>query len=197
MKTACPALVLALLFCGSAPCGAGPAADEAAIQVLMDEYGKDALIEVIIEKRFGEVTVETDGHLASTFGRPNKAGITPRSVRADLEKAGLSVADLTAAVESKLHKDQLRSERLQQSPPATPAAPQTGVTHQVSVQTGELDQACVDGCLASHKPCFAAVNEHSNTCAKATDATQCLRENRNRNQACMRGQDACRRGCFR
>ncbi len=59
---------------------------------LIDEYGKNAIIDWILRVRNGQITVEIDGDFKNSRGQPQHSYITSRSLLNDIKIAGLSIA---------------------------------------------------------------------------------------------------------
>ena len=59
---------------------------------LIDEYGKNAIINWILKVRNGRITVEIDGDFKDSIGQPQHSYITSRSLLNDIKTAGLSIA---------------------------------------------------------------------------------------------------------
>ena len=62
------------------------------ISKLIDEYGKNAIIDWILKVRNGLITVEIEGAFKDSAGQPQHSYITPRSLLKDIKTAGLSIA---------------------------------------------------------------------------------------------------------
>lgn len=69
-----------------------PAATEEECNELITSYSKFEIIRNILKVRNSFITVEVNGVLHSSSGLPQEKFITPRSVCADLEAAGISVS---------------------------------------------------------------------------------------------------------
>ena len=81
--------ILALgLFLACAP----PIAAADPLAALIEEHGKPAIVEFVLERRFGEISVDRKGGIKSTYGRPNFDFITARSLASDASQLELDAA---------------------------------------------------------------------------------------------------------
>lgn len=72
------------------------------ITILIDTHGKDAVIQMLINKSGGEVTTEYNGRLKTSFGRPRKDLVTNASILHDLKNIQVSPVYFAQQVEEKI-----------------------------------------------------------------------------------------------
>lgn len=64
---------------------------ESIVQKLADTYGKYFVLGALKQYRDPNVTIEINGELRETIGEPDLSYVTPRSLLADIEKAGVTL----------------------------------------------------------------------------------------------------------
>lgn len=193
-------MVLSLLACWFCLIGAVYAneADEQAVQTLIDTYGIDNVVELVVEKRFGQMTIARGDSFTDSFGRPNKKLLSAKTILMDLEKADLSLSDFRSELESKVDKDKLRSEHLQSKSIKAPAAAASGkAKYEVVVRKGQGDKTCLAACKAKHDTCHGKVIEDSKKC-KFLDSgvDKCLSENHSNMISCGAKKNDCDDTCY-
>jgi hypothetical protein len=73
--------------------------DTQQIEILIDRYGKRRLIEFILKKKSGQITLDINGKLQTFYGFPNHSYVTPQTILIDLDKVNLSPNDLAKAID--------------------------------------------------------------------------------------------------
>ena len=71
------------------------------IEMLMQNYGKDLVIETILEKREGHLTVLKADGLVESSGTPNPQHVTPQTILVDLKKIESSARIFELMVEDR------------------------------------------------------------------------------------------------
>jgi hypothetical protein len=87
-------------------------ADSPSLQAMIDEFGKPAVVLVLLERRGGRITVRTDKGIKEAWGRPGLELVDTATLAADAKKAGLGLAELRAALESHTRESRERERRL-------------------------------------------------------------------------------------
>ncbi len=72
------------------------------IQLIFDSYGKGEVIDVLIAKTAGEITIDHNGSITSTYGKPRKELVTIKTVLTDLEKINVTPREFANFLEDKL-----------------------------------------------------------------------------------------------
>jgi len=84
--------------------------EEKAIEGLIETYGKDNLVKVILEKRDWKVTIQKNKSFADAYGRPDLSLITPKSVVYDLKTLKMSINEFTNALEEQQKQQAIQNE---------------------------------------------------------------------------------------
>lgn len=71
------------------------------IETLIQEYGKEAIIETIIKKRKGQITVLIDNELSESSGPPDPKTVNSQTILADLKKMGIFSGYLYSMVQNR------------------------------------------------------------------------------------------------
>jgi predicted DNA binding CopG/RHH family protein len=178
-------------------CIADAQADETSIQSLIDSYGVDNLIEVIIDKRFGEITIDKNGDFVSAFGKPNKSHITTKTIITDIENLGIDVAKFTQLVEKHVEKKIGKDSRLKKKAVTPTSKSNEPKSSSITVRYGEADKACMDACKKKFEPCQLKANEDSKKCKTSSNVEQCLSDNSTAAMKCGSKVNSCQDGCFK
>ncbi len=81
------------------------------VDALIARFGKSLLVDLILDRRAGLVTLALAQEHVQRYGRPNLNYVTSTTLAEDLAKAGLDSTAATAALESLLEKQQRLSTR--------------------------------------------------------------------------------------
>jgi hypothetical protein len=76
---------------------------------LIDEYGKNAIIDWILKVRNGQITVEIEGDFKDSTGQPQHSYITSQSLLNDIQTAGLSIAQFATELVAAEREKQLQA----------------------------------------------------------------------------------------
>lgn len=67
------------------------AVSPADMQALIDAHGVKALVEIVLDLRNGQISIENNGQIKEIWGRPRLDLITPRSLSNDAKQAGFDL----------------------------------------------------------------------------------------------------------
>lgn len=98
-------IVIALFF--TLPAFGSNTSDAKEIERILNDYGKDEVIELIREKRYGAITTTHDNEY---YGRPRKDLVTTKTILIDLKILNLN----TKAFEKALNKHLIKKEKKEQ-----------------------------------------------------------------------------------
>ena len=130
------------IFTGQAVLGAEPISDQQQIQHLIEQVGKAPIIEVIMEKRHGGITISRGADFEDSFGRPNKDYISAQTVAEDLKKLDMDVSALESELGVHISKKEQQNERLSRVQDDIPSQEQTASKDGAEAQTD-----CVGGAI--------------------------------------------------
>lgn len=95
--------------------------EENSVKELIDKVGKPRLIQFIRRHSYQRITIEVNGTLRESYGRPQLVYVTPRSVLHDIKLVGMSVKKFAAWVhreikggEERRLKARIEAERIKQ-----------------------------------------------------------------------------------
>ncbi len=177
-------------------CLADSHAGESSIQSLIDSYGLENIIEVILDKRFGEITIDKSGDFVSIFGKPNKSHISIKTILVDIDNIGINTSKFTELVEKHVEKKTGKSTRLKKKAITQPSKMTETKEPSVTVRYGEPDKACMDACKEKLKPCQLRVNEDSKKCNKSSNIEKCLSDNQTAAMKCSNQVSSCQDSCY-
>ncbi len=84
--------------------------DEKSIEGLIETYGKDNVVKVILEKRDWKITIQKNKTFGDTYGKPDLSLITPKSIIYDLNILKMSINELTSALEEQQKQQAIQNE---------------------------------------------------------------------------------------
>jgi hypothetical protein len=131
-------------------------ADTAAIQSLIDEYGKNRIIDLILAERGSEISVDAHGYLQDAFGRPPQNKVNARSIARDLDKVGWGSKELASRLQQVLAQEKAAREREQKAAAATDHK-DTNDAEKTAMDPYEADKFehfCMQGCQTGTRACL-------------------------------------------
>jgi hypothetical protein len=68
---------------------------------LIKQYGKATIIRTILLTRGSQITMEINSELQTSIGTPDENYVTPRTICADIQEAGLSLEEFTTLLQAR------------------------------------------------------------------------------------------------
>jgi hypothetical protein len=99
------------MFTEQAVLNAGPISNQQQIQNLIEQVGKTQIIDVIMELRYGEITILRGTGFNDNYGRPNMDYISAKTVAEDLKKLNMDVSALENEIKLFISKKEQKKER--------------------------------------------------------------------------------------
>ncbi len=98
------------------------------IEMLIERYGKRRLIEFILKKKSGQITLDINGKLQTSYGSPNPSYVTPQTILIDLDKVNISPNDLAKDIDlqESMQKKDAEKQRVASSQRQTPSSASPG-----------------------------------------------------------------------
>ena len=85
-------------------------ADEKLVEGLIETYGKDNVVKVILEKRDWKITIQKNRTFGDSYGKPDLSFITPKSIIYDLKLLNLSINDFSSALDEQQKQQAILNE---------------------------------------------------------------------------------------
>jgi hypothetical protein len=126
------------------------------VQQIIDNFGKDRIAGIILDARGSEMTIDTDGYLHDSFGRPPRSKINARSIARDLDKMGWQPEQLHTRLEQVIaeEKKTLEDARRAESGKKQSATEKNKAASMGSGEPEAYEHYCMKGCQTSTMACL-------------------------------------------
>lgn len=187
--------------------------DTEAVKAIIDSYGKDAVIDFLLDERGGEITIQQGGGFRTAYGRPRKDLVTDASLLRDLSELRMTPEAFVRAMDDHQVEMKFRERRLdantrrarliaalrayQQRKGKPPRS------RRISRQSSSTDRRCVQGCSQSYNSCIVATRRSVKVCLDAAyqegksarEAPHCAEQGSGQARECAARRGQCANAC--
>ena len=133
------------------------------IENYIAEYGKQPLIDVILDIRASIITITQNGTLINAFGRPRKDFITAETILTDIDKAGLDITTFSERLENYLIETHQKHERVKKSNASDDYS--MDVDKPAKITTYDERKACRNDCQDEFYKCRDKITARQEKCS--------------------------------
>ena len=140
---------------------------EQVIENYIAEYGKQPLIDVILDMRASQITIMNNGSFAEAFGRPRKDFVTVETILTDIDKAGLDITAFSERLEHYLVETHQKHERVKKTNTSDDSSIEMdtppGKVSSIS-ERNKILRKCKSGCTKEYIDCYEKITDSQDKC---------------------------------